>query len=178
LRYGQANNDQSESVIEKRKLYFGGKDALFSLSGGFVVATLEQPQYGAVLGVARNRSGAATNGDALTKILDLTEKADHRVTPLLMFNTRIYQSSRIGFHGSIGVTGRYDNQGTAVEYFPGLSISLLDNKFFFTGGIYFGKQQRMAGDLFQGAPTGDNTSGLVRNEYHAKPGISVTFKLK
>lgn len=170
---------QEETTSEKpHKLYFGGKNPLFSLSGGFVVTTLERPEYGPVVGVARDRSGAATNGDALTKVLGLTDKADRRVTPLLMLNTRIYQRPQIGIHGSFGVTGRYDNQGAAVEYFPGVSLSLLDNRLFFTGGLYFGKQQRMAGDLFQNAPLGDNTSGLVRNEYHAKPGVSVTFKIK
>lgn len=170
---------QAETTSEKpHKLYFGGKNALFSLSGGFVFTTLERPEHGPVLGVARDRSGKATNGDALTKVLGLTGNADHRVTPLLMLNTRIYQRPQIGIHGSFGVTGRYDNQGLAVEYFPGLSLSLLDNRLFFTGGFYFGKQQRMAGDLFQNASLGDNTSGLVRNEYHAKPGASVTFKIK
>jgi hypothetical protein len=175
----QDGGNQAGATAEKpHKLYFGGKNALFSLSGGFVVTTLEKPEYGPVLGVARDRNGNATNGDALAKVLGLTDKTDHRVTPLLMLNTRIYQKPAFGIHGSFGVTGRYDNQGPAVEYFPGLSLSLLDNRLFFTGGFYFGKQQRMAGDLFQNAPLGDNTSGLVRNEYHAKPGVSITFKIK
>jgi hypothetical protein len=77
----------------------------------------------------------------------------------------------------VGITGKRDDAGTDIDYFVGPSISVLRGLLFFSGGLYIGKQQRLAGDAFLGAKIEKDDTVPVVKEYHSKPGFSVTFRI-
>jgi len=165
------------AALQQRDLNFGG-GARFSVSGGLVFSRLVRQDYGAVVGIARNRNNQPVNGDTLTNIAGLKENSAGRVGPLLMLNTRLYQKPSFGLHGSFGVTGKQDNVGTDIEYFFGPSLSFLNNKVFFTVGPYMGKRQRLAGDLYEGAKLLEGNAVPIVKEYGLNLGLGFTYKIK
>lgn len=172
------SNTQSSTPHKQAELKFGGGPR-FSVSAGVLVTTLGSREFQPALGIARDRNGQPTNNDTITNVVGFKENISRRVSPLLMLNTRIWQGAGYGLHGSFGVTGKKDSTETAVEYFLGPSLSFLENRLFLTVGPFIGKQQRLAGDLFQSAPLASGTTTIpVRSEYQVKLGVSFTYKIK
>lgn len=151
----------------------------FSLSGGIVFTKLERREFQPVLGIARDANGNPTNGTALTYVIGLKENNDWTVGPLLLLNTRVWESAdrNFGIAGSVGITGKRENAGTDIDYFFGPSISIIKGLVYVSGGLYVGKQQRLAGDAFLSAPIDKGDTVPVVKEYHSKPGFSVTFRI-
>ena len=149
----------------------------FELSGGLVYSSLERREFQPVLGFARNQAGELTDGQTLTKVVGVKENSEHRITPLVMLNTRLTNNPRYNLFFSLGITGKRDNAGTDIEYLLGPSFNLFSNNLFFTAGTYAGKQQRLAGDLFLNAKLPDNQSDIpVMKEFHWKPGFAITYR--
>ena len=152
----------------------------FSLSGGVVLSKLEKRAFQPVLGIARDINGTPTNGDTLTKVIGLEEDNDWTVGPILLLNTKFWerQDRNFGIHGSVGITAKREDATTEIDYFFGPSISFMRGLLFCSGGVYVGKQKRLAGDAFLGAELDDATTEVpVVKEYHAKPGFSLTFRI-
>jgi len=59
----------------------------------------------------------------------------------------------------------------------GPSFNFLNNNMFFTFGGYAGRQQRLAGDLFEGAALCSVTDVPVRKDYVWKPAFSFTYRI-
>jgi hypothetical protein len=74
---------------------------------------------------------------------------------------------------SAGFTGKNDDYGLNLEYLLGPSV--LYKNMFFTFGGYAGKQQKLAGDLFLGAPVDGDFA--VRKDYKWSWGFSFTYKI-
>jgi hypothetical protein len=149
----------------------------FELSGGLAYSSLEKREFQPVLGFARNPEGGLTDGQTLTKVVGVSENAEHRITPLVMLNTRLTNNPNYNLFFSLGITGKRDNAGTDIEYLLGPSFNLFSNNLFFTTGTYAGKQQRLAGDLFLNAKLPDNQSTIpVTKEFHWKPGFAITYR--
>ena len=79
---------------------------------------------------------------------------------------------------SLGITAKNDNQGTDVEFLLGPSVSMLDGNMFFTVGGFAGRQQRLAGNLFEGfaVPTGVDEIPIQKN-YRWNIGFALNYKL-
>jgi len=77
------------------------------------------------------------------------------------------------FYASVGFTGKEDNHGLNLEYLFGPSV--LYRHLFLTFGGYVGKQQKLAGDLFEGAPVEGDIP--VQKKYRWGFGFSMTFKI-
>jgi hypothetical protein len=164
-------------VAPVQKLEFGGGPR-FSVSAGVVVSSIQDQEYQSVIGIARDRNGDKTNGDTLTSIVGYKENTSYRVRPMVMLNTRLWQTPSWGLHGSFGVAGKVGGSGAAVEYFVGPSLSFLENKLFLTVGPYIGRQDRLAGDLFQHASLTGFSSVPIVKKYHVKLGSILTFNIK
>jgi hypothetical protein len=74
---------------------------------------------------------------------------------------------------SVGFTGKRDDYGVDLEYLIGPSI--LYKSMFLTFGGYAGKQQKLAGDLFEGSPIEGDIP--VRKNYKWGFGFSFTYKI-
>jgi hypothetical protein len=120
-----------------------------------------------------------TSGNDLTTVIGLKENNKWTVGPLLLLNTKVWETAdrNFGLHGSVGITGKRDTPGTDIDYFFGPSLSFARGLLFFTGGVYVGKQQRLAGDAFLGAKIDKGETVPVVKEFHAKPGFSLTFRI-
>jgi hypothetical protein len=171
------DNPPPASTKKEEKHFFDTRK--FSLSGGVVLSRLEKREFQPVLGIARDINGTPTNGNALTYVVGLKENNDWNIGPVLLLNTKFWERAdrNFGLHGSVGITGKRDNAGTDIDYFFGPSVSFIRGLVFFSGGVYVGKQQRLAGDAFLGAAIDKGDTVPVVKEYHSKPGFSLTFRI-
>jgi len=151
----------------------------FEISGGMVFSSLGRREFQPVLGFPRNAQGETidpetgnpTTTPKLTKIVGLSEDTSRRFAPLAMLHYRIPYTQNI--FASVGFTGKRDDHGVDLEYLFGPSI--LYRNLFLTFGGYVGKKQKLAGDLFEGAPVEGDIP--VRKEYKWGFGFSMTFKI-
>lgn len=170
---GEKGSDDTQT-----KTYTGIFDSRrFSLSGGIVYTSLEKREFQPVLGLERDFTGMPVNGNTLTNVIGLKDNSGWTLGPLLLLNTRLWETRNFGIHASVGITGKRDKAGTDIDYFFGPSFSFLNRLVFLTPGVYVGKQQRLAGEAFIGAPVEDDTVIPVVKEYQAKPGFSLTFRI-
>jgi hypothetical protein len=172
---GQENTQGGTKKEEKR--FFDTRR--FSLSGGIVFSQLERREFQPVLGIARDANGTPTNGNTLRYVIGLKQDNDWSVGPILLLNTKLWERAdrNFGISGSVGITGKRDTAGTDIDYFFGPSISIIRGLVYFSGGLYVGKQQRLAGDAYLSAPIDKGDTVPVVKEYHSKPGFSVTFRI-
>lgn len=151
----------------------------FEISAGMAFSSLGRREFQPVLGFARNEQGVIidpetgkpTDERKLTKIVGLSEDTSTRFAPLGMLHYRIPHTENI--FASVGFTGKRDDHGVDLEYLFGPSI--LYRHLFLTFGGYVGKQQKLAGDLFEGAPVDGDIP--IRKEYKWGFGFSLTFKI-
>lgn len=151
----------------------------FEISGGMAFSSLGRREFQPVIGFPRNaqgdlinpETGSPTTDPKLTTIVGLSEDSSRRFAPIGMLHYRIPYTENI--FASVGFTGKRDDYGVDLEYLFGPSI--LYRHLFMTFGGYVGKQQRLAGDLFEGAAIDGDIP--VRKEYKWGFGFSLTFKI-
>ena len=161
-----------------------GEAPFFSISGGLVFSPLRKREFIRVQGFERDLQGNLVLNDGkpnLTTIVGLKEDSSSRIAPLVMLNGRLPHSQMgpiDGWHISLGITAKNDNKGTDVEYLVGPSVSMLEDKLFLTVGGYAGRQQKLGGNLFEGAaiPTAVDELPIEKN-YRWHVGFALTYKL-
>ncbi|MDX6268859.1 MAG: hypothetical protein QOD28_82 [Acidobacteriota bacterium] len=170
-----ANQTVAPSTIGARR---------FELSGGITYAWLPRYEFKPVLGYARNAQGEIVDAEGkptgerkLSSIVGRTQSSGRRFAPLAMLHTRLTDNPRYNLFFSTSVTAKHDQAGTDIEYMIGPSFNFLNNNMFFTFGGYAGRQQRLAGDLFEGAALGSVTDVPVRKDYVWKPAFSFTYRI-
>jgi hypothetical protein len=155
----------------------------FELSGGMAFSTLNRREFQAVLGFPRNANGQIVDKDGnptdkreLTSIVGISESSKSRFSPIVLLNTRLTDNPKYNLFFSVGVTAKNDSKGTDIEYLIGPSFNFLNKNAFFTFGAYAGKQQKLAGDLFEGAALSDS-SVPVEKKYKWAPAFSFTYRI-
>jgi hypothetical protein len=151
----------------------------FELSAGMTFSSLDRREFQPVLGYPRNAQGEIidpatgnpTTDRKFTTVVGLSEQSSSRFAPLAMLHYRLPLSNNI--FASAGFTGKQDAYGVDLEYLLGPSV--LYKNMFFTFGGYAGKQQKLAGDLFEGAFVDDDIP--VRKDYKWGWGFSFTYRL-
>jgi hypothetical protein len=149
----------------------------FSISAGMAYSALRQQSFQPIIGFARDRDGALTSGETLTRIVGFNEDSDGRFLPMALLNTRIASNDQVGLHFSLGITAKRTDENTHVEYLIGPSFSFMKNQIIFTAGAYAGKHERIAGDLFINAPLSSGITLTTQTEYRFKPGIAFSYRL-
>ena len=166
--------------ISKAELNFGGGPR-FSVSVGLAVGLLERPEFKPIIGFERDIQGEVIPGQTVpTTIIELTDQARRRVTPILMLNTRLTNLKDYNLFMSVGITGSADSTGTNIEYLFGPSLNFLDGRLFVTGGVYGGRVQRLNPNQFVGLKVPDSTTAekLVSKDFVWKTGFAVTYKIR
>jgi hypothetical protein len=149
------------------------------ISAGMAFSSLDRREFQPVLGYPRNEQGEIidpatgnpTTERKLTKVVGLSEQSSRRFAPLAMLHYRLPFSRNI--FASVGFTGKRDDYGVDLEYLIGPSV--LYRNMFFTFGGYAGKQQKLAGNLFEGAKIEGEIP--VRKDYKWGLGFSFTYKI-
>lgn len=163
--------------IAEAKLNFGGGPR-FALSGGIVFSPLEKPEFDRIQGFARDRIGNII-GTEITNIVGLKENSRTRIAPLVILHGIMKKYKDVGVHASLGLTGSVDSLGGNVEFLVGPSLSFLEDRMFFTAGGYAGRQQRLEGNLFLGAPVPTTLTTIpVRKDYAWNWGFAISYKIK
>ena len=151
----------------------------FEVSAGMAFSGLDRQEFKPVLGYPRNaqgefidpETGNTTTTPKLTQVVGFTEQSSRRFAPMALLHYRM------PFHRNVflsaGITGKNDDYGLNLEYLLGPSV--LYKNLFFTFGGYAGKQQKLAGDLYQGAPVEGDFA--VRKDYKWSWGFSFTYKI-
>jgi hypothetical protein len=151
----------------------------FEVSAGMAFSGLDRQEFKPVLGYPRNaqgefidpETGNTTTTPKLTQVVGLSEQSSRRFAPMALLHYRM------PFHRNVflsaGITGKNDDYGLNLEYLLGPSV--LYKNMFFTFGGYAGKQQKLAGDLYQGAPVEGDFA--VRKDYKWSWGFSFTYKI-
>jgi hypothetical protein len=151
----------------------------FEISAGMAFSGLDRQEFKPVLGFPLNAQGEfidpatgnTTTTPKLTQIVGLSEQSSRRFGPMALLHYRM------PFHRNVflsaGFTGKNDDYGLNLEYLLGPSV--LYKNMFFTFGGYAGKQQKLAGDLFLGAPVDGDFA--VRKDYKWSWGFSFTYKI-
>jgi len=179
---GTTRNDKGEpSKHTKANATIGARR--FELSGGMAFSTLNRREFQAVLGFPRNANGQIVDKDGnptdkreLTSIVGISESSKSRFSPIVLLNTRLTDNPKYNLFFSVGVTAKNDSKGTDIEYLIGPSFNFLNKNAFFTFGAYAGKQQKLAGDLFEGAALSDS-SVPVEKKYKWAPAFSFTYRI-
>lgn len=151
----------------------------FEISAGMAFSNLDRREFQPVIGYPRNAQGEfidpatgnPTTDPKLTKIVGISEQSSRRFAPLAMLHYRLPFDKRVFM--SAGFTGKQDNYGVDLEYLIGPSV--LYKNMFFTFGGYAGKQQKLAGDLFEGAPVDGDVP--VRKDYKWGWAFSFSYKI-
>lgn len=167
----------------KAKFTFGNAP-FFSISGGLIFSPLQKKEYVRVQGFQLDAQGnqVLVNGQPnLTTVIGLKESSRTRIIPAVFLNGLLTER-RTGFidgvHFSLGITAKNDNKGTDIEFLVGPSISMLERRMFLTFGGYAGKQQKLAGNLFEGLalPTGVSEIPVEKN-YRWSFGVALSYRI-
>jgi hypothetical protein len=173
---GEGDHDGGAKQI-KTKGTIGARR--FEISAGMAFSGLDREEFKPVLGYPRNAagefidpaSGNTTTTPKLTQIVGFSEQSSRRFGPMALLHYRM------PFHRNVflsaGFTGKNDDYGLNLEYLLGPSV--LYKNMFFTFGGYAGKQQKLAGDLYLGAPVDGDFA--VRKDYKWSWGFSFTYKI-
>jgi hypothetical protein len=151
----------------------------FEISAGMAFSGLDRQEFKPVLGYPRNAQGEfidpatgnTTTTPKLTTIAGLSEQSSRRFAPMALLHYRVPFNRNVFL--SAGFTGKNDDYGLNLEYLLGPSV--LYKNMFFTFGGYAGKQQKLAGDLYQGAPVEGDFA--VRKDYRWSWGFSFTYRI-
>ncbi|MGH9871509.1 MAG: hypothetical protein ACRD9S_03460, partial [Pyrinomonadaceae bacterium] len=151
----------------------------FEISAGMAFSNLDRREFQTVIGYPRNAqgqfidpaTGTVTTDPKLTKIVGISEQSSRRFAPLAMLHYRLPWERRLFL--SAGFTGKRDDYGVDLEYLIGPSV--LYKNMFFTFGGYAGKQQKLAGDLYEGAPLDGDIP--VRKDYKWGWAFSFTYRI-
>ncbi|HEV7241081.1 MAG TPA: hypothetical protein VGQ36_17730 [Thermoanaerobaculia bacterium] len=161
------------------KLSFGGP-AWFTLAGGAAGSAIDRAQFVRVQGFAQKSDGTLETD--LSTLVGEKENSSSRITPIVMLHGRIYDARAfmpVTIQLSLGLSAKNDNLGTDIEYLVGPSIGLLDNKLFFTAGLYGGRTQKLQGNLTVGTKVPASLTEIpVRKDLEWKAGFALTYKIK
>jgi hypothetical protein len=167
----------------KAKFTFGNAP-FFSISGGLIFSPLRKREYIRVQGFERDAQGTQVLVDGkpnLTTVIGLKENSPTRIIPAIFLNGLLTER-RTGFidgvHLTLGITAKNDNKGTDVEFLVGPSLSMLERRMFFTFGGYAGKQQKLAGNLFEGLALPTGVSEIpVEKSYRWGAGFALSYRI-
>jgi len=168
----------------KAKFTFGNAP-FFSISGGLIFSPLRKREYIRVQGFEQDAQGNQVLVDGkpnLTTVIGLKESSPTRIIPAVFLNGLLTER-RTGFidgvHFTLGITAKNDNKGTDMEFLVGPSLSMLERRMFFTFGGYAGKQQKLAGNLFEGLalPAGVDEIPVEKN-YRWSFGFALSYRIK
>jgi hypothetical protein len=166
------DKDAKLAEVSTWNLNFGGS-ARFTLSAGVAYSQLENQTFERVQGV--DSSGAVINK------VGYKRNSEGRTTPLVMLHTRFWspETVPVDLHASFGLSAKIEDGETNAEYLTGLSFSLAEDRFFLTLGAYYGGVQRLEGGLAVGDKVPDDIATLpTRTEWHWKPGIALTLRIR
>jgi hypothetical protein len=90
-------------------------------------------------------------------VVGIKDKADERVTPLIILHTRFAENRSgvkeiSGYHFSFGFAGSTANNGMNLDYLVGLSISFAEERLFVTVGAYNARTERLRDGFYRGQP--------------------------
>ena len=117
---------------------------------------------------------------ALKTLIGLTEDSPTRVIPLVVLHGRLkeWTGPDLTLDASVGATLNKDNQNTDLEFLPGLSLGMLDERLFLTVGVYAGWRSRLAGNLNVGDPIPEGTAEIpVEKRRSYGLGIGISYRL-
>jgi hypothetical protein len=167
----------------KTKFTFGNAP-FFSISGGLIFTPLRKREYIRVQGFELDAQGnqVLVNGKPnLTTVIGLKESSPTRIIPAVFLNGLLTERKTgfiDGVHLSLGITAKNDNKGTDVEFLVGPSLSMLERRMFFTFGGYAGKQQKLAGNLFEGLALPSGVSEIpVEKNYRWSVGFALSYRI-
>jgi hypothetical protein len=159
-------------LIDAETINFGGGPR-FAIAGGVVVSPFETVNF--------KRVPALVNGQQTT-IIGREESSNSRILPMLMLHGRFAEGKGpiSGFHFSLGVTAKPNDNATNVEFLIGPSISFIEERLFFTFGGYAGRQKQLEGNLVLGQELPKEFSDEIPTSTHLvwKPGFALTYKFK
>jgi hypothetical protein len=167
----------------KAKFTFGNAP-FFSISGGLIFSPLRKREYIRVQGFEQDAQGnqVLVNGKPnLTTVIGLKESSPTRIIPAVFLNGLLTQRKTgfiDGVHFTLGITAKNDNKGTDVEFLVGPSLSMLERRMFFTFGGYAGKQQKLAGNLFEGLALPSGVTEIpVEKNYRWSAGFAISYRI-
>lgn len=167
----------------KAKFTFGNAP-FFSISGGVIFSPLRKREFIRVQGFERDAQGNQVLVDGkpnLTTVVGLKENSPTRIVPAVFLNGLLTERKTgfiDGVHFSLGITAKNDNKGTDMEFLVGPSLSMLERRMFFTFGGYAGKQQKLAGDLFEGLALPSGVSEIpVEKNYRWSFGFALSYRI-
>jgi hypothetical protein len=167
----------------KAKFTFGNAP-FFSISGGLIFSPLRKKEFVRVQGFELDAQGnqILVNGKPnLTTVIGLKESSPTRIIPAVFLNGLLTERKSgfiDGVHFSLGITAKNDNKGTDVEFLVGPSLSMLERRMFFTFGGYAGKQQKLAGNLFEGLALPSGVSEIpVEKNYRWSFGFGLSYRI-
>jgi hypothetical protein len=182
-RQGVTEAQQISGSPFKTKFTFGNAP-FFSISGGLIFTPLRKREYIRVQGFELDAQGnqVLVNGKPnLTTVIGLKESSPTRIIPAVFLNGLLTQRKTgfiDGVHLSVGITAKNDNKGTDVEFLVGPSLSMLERRMFFTFGGYAGKQQKLAGNLFEGFALPSGVSEIpVEKNYRWHVGFALSYRI-
>jgi hypothetical protein len=168
---------KTKAAVGTHEVNFGG-GARFGVSGGVVYSKLRLEEFQQVRGIERGGDGTEINPETMTAIVGHKQNSSRRLLPMLLLHMRALPDDR-WLHATFGVSAKKDSEGVDVEYLVGPSVSAVDHRVFVTAGLYYGKRQRLAGDLYLGAKIPDALTAIpVRKRYEAALGLTVTFRIR
>ena len=161
-----------------------GEAPYFTLSGGLIFSPLRKRQFVRIQGFERDRAGNQVLVDGkpnLTTVVGVDEDSPTRITPAVFLNGRLPGTSMgvlDGIHLTLGVTAKNDKAGTDIEYLVGPSFSFFEHKMFFTVGGYAGKQQKLAGDFYEGLAVPSTVDELpIQKDYRWNIGFALSYRI-
>lgn len=191
--YGEPTNVtvkiERKKLIEKEvpfeplmtaKLNFGGR-ARFALAAGVSFSTLDNITYKRVWGFELDRNGQPVEPENFTTVVGMEEDSSNRSFALLMLHTRVlsWEKRYPGtLHISLGLTGRTGSD-KALEYIWGVSLGLVEERFFLTLGLHYGQLQELEGSMYIGAPVPNEVNDItVKNKWKWAGAITLTYRIK
>jgi hypothetical protein len=176
---------KSETTLLDQNINFGG-GPLFSIGVGPAGSPMARTQYQRVQGFAINSNGTpvldSNNQPVFTNIVGAEEISRSRITPMLALHGRLLDSIAgrpVSLQLTLGVTAKNDNKGTNVEYLVGPSLGLIDDRVFFTTGLYGGRKQVLDGGFYVGEQLPEKLTDIpIRKDLHWGIGFALTLKAK
>jgi uncharacterized membrane protein YgcG len=147
----------------------------FALSGGLVYSPLPRRTFQSVKGFARDAQGNPT-GNGSADVVGFGENSSRRLLPMVLLNTRLTNFKPANLYFSWGVSAKHDGNFD-IEYLFGPSVSLLNDRAFFTFGVYGGQTQKLVPDVAVGDALPDTIGDakLYRKSLTWKPGFSFSY---
>ena len=175
----QQSKTPEATQIGHGTLTYGGPR--FVVSAGIFGVALRQQEFQKAIGQALDSSGHPIQGQSAVNTIQYKTNSFARISPMILAHARLYSysGSDKAIWGTVGVTGKPDNQGTSPEYLFGISQGFWDNWVFLTGGLYVGMKQSLTPGLYVGQAVPSSLTGdiPVQKNYKAGFGFGVSFRI-